>query len=113
MPKKAPGSGKDVDMRLGSKRTKKEHEKHDGHGQTLEAAKVKANVSGAPVEIPTETTDQGNLFTRRLQKSKLKELTMKMREAQLTGGDTSRMRQEMDGLRKAVFTDERKLDQRK
>ena len=32
MPKKAPGSGKDVDMRLGSKRSKKEHEKHDGHG---------------------------------------------------------------------------------
>ena len=38
---------------------------------------------------------------------------MKMREAQLTGGDTSRMKQEMDGLRRAVFTDERKLDQRK
>lgn len=50
------------------------------------------------------------MFTRRLQKSKLKELEIKMRDAQTTGQDFFKIKQEMDRTKKAVFTDERKLE---
>lgn len=54
------------------------------------------------------------LFTRRLQKSKLKELELKMRNAE-RGGENSfyKLKEEMGRVKKAVFTDERKLEQRK
>ena len=60
-----------------------------------------------------EAKESSELFTRRLQKSKLKDLEHKMRLAQQSGEDTFKIKREMDTVRKQVFTDERKLDQRK
>ena len=53
------------------------------------------------------------LFTKRLQKSKLKELSFKLRDAAQSGQDTYKIKQEMDRMKKAVYTDERRLEQRK
>lgn len=63
-----------------------------------------------------EEGQASELFTKRLQKSKLKELENKLREAQ--GGenassDMGYIKSKILETRKAVFTDERKLEQRK
>ena len=52
------------------------------------------------------------MFTRRLQKSKLKELGAKLRETINEGGDASRIKDEMDRTRKAVYTDDKRVAQR-
>lgn len=76
-------------------------ERPDKHDKTGRAAKV------APA-----TTEESEMFTRRLQKSKLKELGSKLRETIQDGGDASRIKDEMDRTRKAVYTDEKRVDQR-
>ena len=53
------------------------------------------------------------MFTKRLQKSKLKDLSKSLGDAIRNGQDASKIKTEMDRVRKAVFTDERRLDQRK
>jgi len=53
------------------------------------------------------------LFTRRLQKSKLKDLELKMRATQYGDKESYKIKDLMDKVKKAVFTDERKLEQRK
>ena len=56
------------------------------------------------------------LFTKRLQKSKLKDLERELREAQKTSNsanEVAKIKSKMIETKKAVFTDERKLEQRK
>ena len=73
----------------------------------------KAKVQEAEKKVALDAKESSQLFTRRLQKSKLKELELKMRLAAQSGEDTFKIRREMAAVRKEVFTDERKLDQRK
>ena len=53
------------------------------------------------------------MFTKRLQKSKLKELAKNLGDAIRNGQDATKIKGEMDRVRKAVFTDEKRVDQRK
>ena len=53
------------------------------------------------------------MFTKRLQKSKLKDLSKNLGDAIRTGQDASKIKKEMDRVRKAVFTDEKRVEQRK
>ena len=76
--------------------------KRDRHDKSDKTGKAK-------VAAPTET-EESEMFTRRLQKSKLKELGGKLRETIAQGGDASRIKDEMDRTRKAVYTDDKKLD---
>ena len=72
----------------------------------LELAKQEEIQKNAAIEAK----ESSQLFTRRLQKSKLKELEMRMKSAAAEGQDTFKIKREMDSVRKQVFTDERKLD---
>ena len=51
------------------------------------------------------------MFTKRLQKSKLKELERDLHEAKPK--DQFKIKSQMDALKKAVFVDERRVEQRK
>ena len=73
----------------------------------------KAKVEEAEKKAILDAKESSQLFTRRLQKSKLKELETRMRIAAQSGEDTFKLKREMDAVRKEIFTDERKLDQRK
>ena len=75
---------------------------------TKKMEELKNKVVDANEGVATE------LFTKRLQKSKLKDLEREMKEAKLSGqADVSKIRGRMEETRKAVFTDERKIDQRR
>ena len=55
----------------------------------------------------------GEMFTKRLQKSHLKDLEKNLADANRSGKDGRKIKDEMEKVRKAVWTDERKTDQRK
>ena len=55
----------------------------------------------------------GEMFTKRLQKSHIKDLGKNLADAIRQGKDGRKIKDEMDRVRKAVWTDERKTDQRK
>jgi len=61
----------------------------------------------------SEAKEGTEMFTRRLQKSKVKELSVKLNTAFETGSETWKIKQELDRTKKAVFTDERRIEQRK
>jgi len=53
------------------------------------------------------------MFTKRLQKSHIKDLGKSLADAIRQGKDGRKIKDEMDRVRKAVWTDERKTDQRR
>ena len=72
---------------------------------TKKIEEMKNRVVDANEGIATE------LFTKRLQKSKLKDLEKELKEAQYSNSsDVQKIRGRLEETRKAVFTDERKLD---
>ena len=82
-------------------------------GNTTLGRRKREDEKTADAEAMTEDVEGSKLFTRRLQKSKLKELQTKMRNAETTGDDMNKIRTQMAYVKKEVFTDERKLSQRK
>ena len=64
-------------------------------------------------KVEAVKTEAGEMFTKRLQKSQLKDLSKSLHEAIQAGKDASKIKNEMDRVRKAVFTDERRFEQRK
>ena len=77
------------------------------------------NLAAVPQQPPAIDVNEGQaseMFTRRLQKSKIKDLERELREVQQSGGsfaDVSKIKGKLAATRKEVFTDERKLDQRR
>jgi hypothetical protein len=72
---------------------------------TKKMEEMKNRVVDANEGVATE------LFTKRLQKSKLKDLEKELKEAQYSNSaDVQKIRGRLEETRKAVFTDERKLD---
>jgi len=72
---------------------------------TKKMEEMKNRVVDANEGVATE------LFTKRLQKSKLKDLEKELKEAQYSNSaDVQKIRGRLEERRKAVFTDERKLD---
>ena len=68
----------------------------------------KKDNQSSKAEAPNDKSTE--LFTKRLQKSKLKELSKSLGDAIRNGQDASRIKDEMDRVRKAVFTDEKRLE---
>lgn len=68
-------------------------------------------------QVDVNEGQASELFTKRLQKSKLKDLERELKEAMSSskGGssEVAKIKGKMEQTRKAVFTDERKLEQRK
>jgi len=56
------------------------------------------------------TSAAGEMYTKRLQKSHIKDLEKNLGDALREGKDGNKIRDEMDRARKAVWTCEKKID---
>ena len=82
-------------------------------GATTMGKRKREEEKTADAEAMVEDVEGSKLFTRRLQKSKLKELQNKMRDTTTTFDEQNKIKTQMAYVKKEVFTDERKLSQRK
>lgn len=85
--------------------------------KTLDKREHKQRDTDEKKEVKAEM-DEGQateLFTKRLQKSRLKDLERDLKQAQInnSASDVQKIKGRIEETRKAVFTDERKLEQRK
>ena len=103
------------------KEKQKESDKHDLNKALLKGRQSAApskpaavtNVETHEVDLEEAVKKNQTLYSRRLQKSKIKDLERELRTAER--GDKSTQARLMDELKKAkqdVFTDERKIEQR-
>ena len=87
-------------------------EKADG-GKWRDKKDKKDKKENKEAEDKPPVDESQQLFTRRLQKSQLKDLEKELRTVSFAGGNTHSIKDQINRVKKAVFTDERRLDDRK
>jgi len=93
--------------RLESKSKIKKTKSKDGRSKEK---KDNENGDEAPAKL---VDDSQQLFTKRLQKSQLKDLERELKTASQAGANTYAIQDQIHRVKKAVFTDEKRVDERK
>jgi len=103
---------KGLDFKKDFKEDFKRHAKDKKEPQNVDVDELDQKF-GEEVDLDKIIENNQKNFSRRLQKSKIKDLQSKLRQGSGPKEEVNKIREELERAKKEVFTDERKIDQRK